>query len=67
MSSHTILPCPDFARRRDNKGTVDSICLHCYAKIATSSDEAVLEAQEAAHFCWQRQGQMLRERLGTIS
>lgn len=67
MSSHQILPRPDFVHRRDHNGTVDSVCLHCYATIATSSNEATLREQEAAHFCWQRQGRMLRERLGTIS
>jgi hypothetical protein len=67
MSSQQILLHPDFARRKDNSGTVDSVCLHCYATIATSSDEATLEKQEAAHFCWQRQGKLLRDKLRDTS
>jgi hypothetical protein len=61
MSSLENSRRPDFDRRRKNDRTVDSICLHCCATIAVSSSEAVLEAKEASHYCWQRQQKLLRE------
>jgi hypothetical protein len=42
---------PTFAHRKNSENTFDSICTKCFAKIATSSDEADLEAAEESHVC----------------
>jgi hypothetical protein len=52
------MPQPDalrvFAHRSNKDGTEDSICLFCFATIASVSDARELEGQESVHFCWQR-------------
>ena len=62
MSSERVSPRPDFDRRRKNNRIIDSICLHCCKTIATGSSDAVLDAKEAQHFCWQRQEKIMRQR-----
>ncbi len=63
MSLEQISPRPDFDRRRKNNRTVDSICLHCCATIATASSEAELEAKEAQHYCRKRQEKLTRQHI----
>jgi hypothetical protein len=38
-------------RRRNPDGSVDSICITCFATIARAGDEAVLTEQEKKHSC----------------
>jgi len=45
----------DFAHRLNSDGTADSICLYCFATIATTPRESELERAERSHFCWQRE------------
>lgn len=44
-----------FARRLNEDGTADSICLFCFATVASRPQEQELEEPEGDHFCWQRQ------------
>jgi len=44
-----------FARRFNVDGSVDSICLFCFATIASRLQEHELAEPEGDHFCWQRQ------------
>jgi hypothetical protein len=44
-----------FARRFNVDGSVDSICLFCFATVASRPREQELEDPEGDHFCWQRQ------------
>jgi hypothetical protein len=44
-----------FARRLNKDGTADSICLFCFATVASRPQEQELEEPEGDHFCWQRQ------------
>ena len=62
MSLERISSRPDFDRCRKNKRTIDSICLHCCATIATASSEAELHAKEARHLCWKKQEKFMRQR-----
>jgi hypothetical protein len=41
----------DFAHRRNDNGTTDSICLKCFRTIATKRTKAELVDSEAAHEC----------------
>ncbi len=41
-----------FAHRLNKDGTADSICLFCYARVATLTNESELSAAEAIHHCW---------------
>jgi hypothetical protein len=63
MSSERSSPHPDFDRHHKNNRTIDSICLHCCATVATASSEAALAAKEAQHLCRRKQEKMMRERL----
>lgn len=40
-----------FPHRKNEDGTIDSICPHCFMTIATSTHEADLSQTEAAHKC----------------
>jgi hypothetical protein len=40
-----------FPHRRNQDGSFDSICLECFATVATESIEADLQAAESAHDC----------------
>jgi hypothetical protein len=42
---------PTFPHRRNPDGTFDSICIQCFATVATGSVEAELKAAESAHAC----------------
>jgi hypothetical protein len=42
-----------FAHRLNKDGTADSICLFCYATVASLTDESELSGAEAIHTCWQ--------------
>jgi len=44
-----------FARRLNEDGTADSICLFCFATVASRLQEQELGEPEGDHFCWQRQ------------
>jgi hypothetical protein len=54
MSVRALIFHPDFVHRVNDIGTVDSICLHCFATIASLPKETGLEQNENAHSCWQR-------------
>ncbi len=41
-----------FAHRFNKDGTADSICLFCYARVASLTNESELGAAEANHNCW---------------
>jgi hypothetical protein len=45
----------DFAHRLNRDGTADSICLFCFATIASMPQESELERAEGSHLCWQRE------------
>ena len=40
-----------FPHRPNCDGTIDSICPHCFATVATSSSEQDLDRIEAVHHC----------------
>ena len=40
-----------FARRHNDDGTVDSICLNCFQTAATADSESQLQALESQHSC----------------
>jgi hypothetical protein len=42
-----------FAHRLNKDGTIDSICLFCYATVSSSTNESELAGAEAIHNCWQ--------------
>jgi hypothetical protein len=42
---------PNFVHRPNQDGTIDSICPHCFATVATSQWEADLEKAERDHVC----------------
>lgn len=63
MASLYKLPPEQFARRRNNDGTTDSICLTCFANVACAPHEATLGPAEAAHDCWQRHEAELKHNL----
>jgi hypothetical protein len=42
-----------FVHRINDNSTVDSICLHCFATVASLPKEMDLEQKENAHSCWQ--------------
>ena len=42
---------PDFVRRSNLNGTVDSICTKCYVTVATATWEADLDLAEPRHKC----------------
>jgi hypothetical protein len=44
-------PRPMFPHRHNPDGTIDSICIRCFATIATEYDEADLRKVEEAHIC----------------
>ncbi len=45
---------PDFVHRVNDNGSVDSICLYCFATVASFAKEIGLEERESAHGCVQR-------------
>jgi hypothetical protein len=54
------LICRDeFAHRVNSNNTVDSICLHCFATVASLQIESSLRVKEAVHRCWQRDEYMI--------
>ena len=44
-------PAMPFPHRLNSDGTIDSICNHCFATVATSTTESDLEQSEASHVC----------------
>jgi len=42
---------PDFVRRSNPDGKMDSICTKCYSTVATSTWEADLDSAELCHHC----------------
>ena len=46
----SMLPL-EFPHRMNADGTINSICPHCYATVATSTWEAELERAELEHTC----------------
>ena len=44
-----------FARRVNEDGSADSICLFCFATVASRPQEQQLAEPEGDHFCWQRE------------
>jgi hypothetical protein len=42
-----------FVHRLNQDGTADSICLFCFATIASNSLEGELDARESTHVCLQ--------------
>jgi hypothetical protein len=48
MSTDRYLANP---HRHNPNGSIDSICITCFATIARSGDEAALSAQEKKHSC----------------
>jgi hypothetical protein len=44
-----------FVHRFNENGSADSICLFCFATVASRPKEHELDAPEGDHFCWQRQ------------
>jgi hypothetical protein len=42
---------PQFARRANDDGTTDSICMNCFRTIATSVWESDLDRVESDHVC----------------
>jgi hypothetical protein len=55
MTSYVRTYSTEFARRLNKDGTADSICLFCFATVASSPDETELEDAERIHLCWQRE------------
>jgi hypothetical protein len=41
-----------FAHRLNENGTADSICLFCYASVASLTNESELGVAEVIHTCW---------------
>jgi hypothetical protein len=46
------MTAPEFKHRQNADETWDSICLHCFATIATAEQEEGLTHPEDAHNCW---------------
>jgi hypothetical protein len=42
---------PRFARRHNEDGTIDLICLHCFLTVGSSSDVTELSKYEQSHAC----------------
>jgi hypothetical protein len=42
---------PKFAYRKNDNGTLDSICLGCFVTVATARSDAELESKERDHLC----------------
>ncbi|HTD54120.1 MAG TPA: hypothetical protein VK670_01970 [Silvibacterium sp.] len=42
---------PQFAKRRNSDGTMDSICLNCFRTVATCTDQLELIEFEKDHRC----------------
>ena len=40
-----------FTHRFNPDGSIDSICVHCFVTVASSSREPDLDAPESAHVC----------------
>ena len=53
MSVRGLILHPDFVHRLNDNGTVDSICLQCFATVASLPKELNLEEKENAHACCQ--------------
>ena len=53
-----MVSLPDFVRRSNRNGTIDSICTRCYVTVATAFWEADLETAEPHHKCdlWRLEG-----------
>jgi len=54
-----------YPHRRNRDGSFDSICLHCFATIATANTERELVAYESKHICrfWKLSQQALDRRM----
>jgi hypothetical protein len=44
-------PCPAFSHRHNRDGSHDSICVKCFATIATERIEEMLAESEQKHVC----------------
>ena len=60
MASLHRLPPEEFAHRLNDDGSMDAICLKCFATVTRAPHEATLGIAEAAHDCWQREESALR-------
>jgi hypothetical protein len=47
----TYQPAPFFPHRRNKDGTFDSICLKCFATVASHMTEEELKEQDKVHVC----------------
>lgn len=45
------LSSEDYAHRKNQDGTFDSICLYCFRTIASAENESDLDASEKRHSC----------------
>ena len=45
------LSSEDYAHRKNEDGTFDSICLYCFRTIASAKDESDLGVREKRHSC----------------
>ena len=52
MAIRDLLLRNGFAHRLNKDGTADSICLFCYATVASLTNERELSEVEAIHNCW---------------
>ena len=49
MAAREVLPFPDFAYRKNDNGTYDSICLECFRTVAIGKTIDELAGQEFLH------------------
>jgi hypothetical protein len=47
----TFQPAPFFPHRRNKDGSFDSICLKCFATVASHMTEEQLQEQDKKHIC----------------
>jgi len=49
MAAREVVPFPEFAYRKNDDGTYDSICIECFQTIATGRTIDELAGQEFLH------------------
>jgi hypothetical protein len=67
MASQDFVPPKGFSRRVKEDGTVDCICLFCFASVAYLPSERALENVDPRHFCWQRMEYAREERQNALA
>ena len=54
MADNSPLPAAEYQYRKNQDGTVDSICLHCFLTVGTANRIEDLAGLEAAHNCYSK-------------